>query len=562
MRPGSRRSRDRGSHGIALLASTLALLGAGCLMENRLGDGGTASETTNQIAGVLVTDKGEAAARIQVRLVASGFDPSRDIFADSLCDTTDAMGRYRFRNPRPGSYRVEAGLPADREVGGRESFHYTGGRLNAGSIRLCLPGYLSVTLPDSLRARGGAIFIPGSTYLAEVGEHRHILLGPLPRLRNAFLDYARNPVSERIVLARDISVDPGVTVELRTGAQDTAILPKDTARIRSFALNTTATGAHVDGDAYGFPLLLRLDSADFGSGGETADRNRIRFSKPDGTPLPFEIERWDGASRKAEIWIAMDTVQGNCDTQTFVMRQEPAGATAPASALPVFTAAAGFAAVWHLAEAIGDQPDASGNGHWAVPAAFDGSESTEGALGPGLRLSGQGYLDAGPVDIGSPLTVSAWVRTDPVNYRAAIVQKPASGYPPQSHFAYILEQYGVNDATYRGLSFGISDGNEFPIAVSSQGDAPWTWVCGTYDGETMSLYRDGALVATRPQHFAAGVERNGLNVLIGAYVGDAAYGKFSGLVDEIRIESRARSADWIRLNYANQKPGQVFIGLK
>src|SRR4051794_28352999 len=83
-------------------------------------------------------------------------------------------------------------------------------------------------------------------------------------------------------------------------------------------LDTTASGANVEGDVARFPVpvVLAANSFDFkqaASGG--AD---VRFSlTPDGDPLPYSIETWDKGG--AVLWVKLPVVKGNDKTQSFVM---------------------------------------------------------------------------------------------------------------------------------------------------------------------------------------------------------------------------------------------------
>ena len=58
----------------------------------------------------------------------------------------------------------------------------------------------------------------------------------------------------------------------------------------------------------------------------------------------LEVERWDSAGAKAEVWIRLDSVPAaNAEAWLFAGHAGPAPAAAPA-----FDTAAGFAGVWHM----------------------------------------------------------------------------------------------------------------------------------------------------------------------------------------------------------------------
>src|SRR5688572_14327016 len=60
-------------------------------------------------------------------------------------------------------------------------------------------------------------------------------------------------------------------------------------------------GADLAADVRDFPVLIRLDKADFPFAEARDSGQDLRFAKLDGTPLSFEIDRFDPGSGKAEI---------------------------------------------------------------------------------------------------------------------------------------------------------------------------------------------------------------------------------------------------------------------
>ena len=83
----------------------------------------------------------------------------------------------------------------------------------------------------------------------------------------------------------------------------------------------------------------------------------------------------------------------------------------------------------------------------------------------------------------------------------------------------------------------------------------WIHVVHTYDREDGKIYINGVLDgAAKP---AAGHQnaRRGC----GSAAGITNY-DFVGDIDEVRISKVARSADWVKLQYENQKPLQTLVG--
>ena len=87
-------------------------------------------------------------------------------------------------------------------------------------------------------------------------------------------------------------------------------------------LNTTSSGAN--SDIQNLPVLVKLEgSFDFSKAKDNgAD---IRFTSPDGSNLPYTIDKWDG--KKAKVWVLVPVVKANNSDQyiTFSYGNDAAG---------------------------------------------------------------------------------------------------------------------------------------------------------------------------------------------------------------------------------------------
>ena len=82
-------------------------------------------------------------------------------------------------------------------------------------------------------------------------------------------------------------------------------------------------------------------------------------------------------------------------------------------------------------------------------------------------------------------------------------------------------------------------------------------MCGTWDGANIRIYVDGVLKGTTA---FSGTLRTGQTNK--AYIGrgeNAAPLYFPGSIDEVRLSPVARSLDWIRTTWENQKPSSAFL---
>jgi hypothetical protein len=106
------------------------------------------------------------------------------------------------------------------------------------------------------------------------------------------------------------------------------------------------------------------------------------------------------------------------------------------------------------------------------------------------------------------------------------------------------------------IKTGTSDTSGTATLIASSGALTaetWHMITGRYDGSTMRLYTDGVQAGSMSKTGAlrenswetwAGNNPNNTDV--------ASWGAMDGRLDEIRISSVARSADWLAAQYKSQ----------
>ena len=93
-------------------------------------------------------------------------------------------------------------------------------------------------------------------------------------------------------------------------------------------------------------------------------------------------------------------------------------------------------------------------------------------------------------------------------------------------------------------SFTVSDTSTFHLLQ-------YTW-----DGSNARLYYDGTLRQTTAQSVTPFT--NSFPVTIGQW--GAAFDRFAGTIDEVRLSRAARSASWNATQYRNQSSPQTVLG--
>lgn len=315
-----------------------------------------------------------------------------------------------------------------------------------------------------------------------------------------------------------------------------------------FRLNTTSTGADIAGDVADFPLLIRLDSSSFPFDQVRNDGGDIRFADPSGQTLALEIERWDPVSKRAEIWVKVPTIKARTDTGYIRMHWGNPGATPVSDGKAVFQASLGFAGAWHLNGT--SILDATGGS-----AAGDGNRSALAAAiiaeGRSLQGGNQGITvpDGVSLNMGSAITVSTWIYADSwTGGNRRILQK-----------GNMIGQYSLTqeaDSLAWMLSGPVGGGAVVKVPLPTPG--AWHHIAATYDGAASRVFVDGAPVASMPA--SGGILAASDELCIGCRSSQGKpHNSLEGRIDEVVLARVARSADWIKLSYANQRARQVLV---
>ncbi|MBN2035247.1 MAG: DUF2341 domain-containing protein [Chitinispirillaceae bacterium] len=343
---------------------------------------------------------------------------------------------------------------------------------------------------------------------------------------------------------------------------------------REILLNTDPSGADVDETVVGFPVLIRCAHDNFPFSQAAGEGRDIRFSKRDGTPLPYEIEGWDPVAGHAEVWVRCDTIYGNNSTQSIVMYWGNADARDASNSAAVFDTADGFVGVWHLRE------EAAGRGNSdvyrdATAHHYDGRDDIgatgrEGHIGYGKTFDNAAYDSASGIcdDIvlpsssqfvpstTSPLTISMWMNIGELKNDLNRLFTIHKGDTLGSGF--ILGIYKKDSISLTLYTRGAAPGYPFYSVIPTGG---WQYGTLTYGAGYWRLYVNGTLMArdTASSHEAGGA----MNAVIGGFGACwVTEPGFDGALDEVRFEKTARSPSWIRLSYMNQHAENKLVVIK
>jgi hypothetical protein len=336
------------------------------------------------------------------------------------------------------------------------------------------------------------------------------------------------------------------------------------AQHRDWWLNTQSNGASVGKPVYNFPVLVRLDSVNFGTNfAQTSNGGAdLRFSKANNTTrLPHQIDTWDSAGKKASIWVLVDTVPAN-GIKALRMHWSNTSAPNTSSGTAVFSTANGFRAVWHMngATAASNEPDATANGMTATqtgepPAAAGIIGGARNFANTGTTVSDYMRVLGSATTLNFPLngnySISAWANLSNTQTHATLLSKHDLAYALKLNSGSTWEFF-----EYTGSNWNAVSGPAGETGV-------WYHLIGVQNGADAAFYANGQRVDFGIAPVAGTSARNeAVDVVIGAEPtsNTAQRRPWGGLADEIRIAAVSRDTAWARLEYENQRPtGQTLV---
>ena len=313
----------------------------------------------------------------------------------------------------------------------------------------------------------------------------------------------------------------------------------------SMFILTTPEGADLPASAVekDFPLLVRLNQDFFDFGQAQADGADVRFSTSAGEPLAYQIEDWDAARGTASIWVRIPIIKGN-SRQEIKLHWGKADATSVSDGKAVFNESNGYLSVFHLGV---DAHDEVGT----VEMQDTGTAVTAGIIGQARHFPGKaGVFGGDNIAIyptgARPHTSEAWFRTTTPN--TTIV-----GWGNEEGQGKVVMQFG--SPPHMRMDCYFSRGS-----VASEGCIPrgeWIHVVHTYRENESLVYVNGRLAGSNTEDGPPLAIKTPARFWIGGWYDNYT---FVGEIDEVRISKVTRSAEWIRLQYENQKPMQTLVG--
>jgi len=325
-----------------------------------------------------------------------------------------------------------------------------------------------------------------------------------------------------------------------------------------YRVKVTVQSSKVDATLSNFPVYVNL--ADLPAGFHTnvnqTDARDIRVTTSNGTTeCPREVVFYTAASDTGELHFKAPSLSSSANTDFYIYYGN-SGASEPAidstyGAENVWDS--NFKMVQHMKDATTSTVvDSTLNDNDGTKKGANEPATATGKIGAGQDFDGSDdYVqvsDSNSLDITSDLSISFWVKMD---------SEPDA-------LQIILDKTGLSGNNYQyGVwydnrsSQGSPDRIRFHYGQGTNPYANWTGanlssftlIHCVFDGSDYYIYANGSQVATASKPVNWSAQANALDLFIGNALSNYF---FSGVIDELRILSRALTSTWISTEYNNQ----------
>lgn len=545
---------------ILLLVTCIALL-ISCSPDHA---GGTADTGNAKVAAVIYTIDGKRAAGVPV--VCRPVDYLADFTSDTpktpnpkIIETmTDDSGYFAIDSIGTGDYIIE--------INDHES--------SVTSIRVGVSeeSDSTISLNDTLKPY--AVLQGNAGQVTDSSLKRYVLIYGLDRCVPVSTDgsFAANDLPDGnfdllIVADKEDWVPCKIDSVTFSSAQTVSIPFAGWNNSCIISLNTTASGADIKENVHSFPVLIRLSESNFDFSSAAIDGSDYIFIDSQNKQLRFEIEQWDITKKKASIWIPLDTVYGNSDKQTITMLWGNSNNVLISDSLPVFDTSYGFLGCYHF---NGNLENAASNNYNGIDS---GSyDTSEGVIGRARFFNGSTsfFRVEGLPDRPSG-SISCWFRPAVNIDQYTSKTQGIWGKKIADDHDFTLSLQGVD--FFPGTGAGVAgnliakledpEGGEYLASKTPNffGNV-WYFAFWSWGDGSNSLYINGVLENSISEYRAVSGESDdeiGRSPYDASNTPDGVPGYFYGALDEFRLDSKARSADWVKLSFMNQRPDQKLI---
>jgi RHS repeat-associated protein len=270
--------------------------------------------------------------------------------------------------------------------------------------------------------------------------------------------------------------------------------------------------------------------------------------------LDHEIDSYNPATGVANFWVRIPLLSHNADTTIYMWYGNSTITSSQENKAGVWRN--GYAGVWHFGGSSLSTNDSTTN---ANNGTNHGGVAATGKFGEAGKFDGTGntYFDIPSSSSFKPattITMEAWVNPTAATNWAKVFSLDLQANGSWGGPVYAL---GFQNTT---LEPRIDIGANGTYGGTALTPGVWAHMVGVYDGSEFTVYVNGQQVTAAPQSgpLNYGASKDLAIGVASPYVSGQA---MSGLIDEARISTVARSADWIDTEYRNQADPGVFISV-
>jgi Concanavalin A-like lectin/glucanases superfamily/Domain of unknown function (DUF2341) len=299
-------------------------------------------------------------------------------------------------------------------------------------------------------------------------------------------------------------------------------------------LATVANGGHVQ-NANGYDIIFTSDAAGKNS-------------------LNWEVESYNPATGAVIYWVQVPTVSHTTNTVIYMWYGNAAITTDQSNTSGTWDGT--FLGVYHFKNGTTlSAADSSGNGNnGTISGATAGAGQIDGAAAFNLSADNGNYVEVTGL-FGSPATatLSGWANyTEDWNAGGELISLG-------DNLAIRIDNGGSATGVTEGFYYDGSTWHNITYAQTYLGTG-WHHFVFTVTADSQVLYIDGVQVASGSN--ASGIAYlNGANTYIGQHGNGQTFFDFGGYIDEVRVSSSVRSADWVTAEYNNQSSPSTFYSM-
>jgi hypothetical protein len=273
----------------------------------------------------------------------------------------------------------------------------------------------------------------------------------------------------------------------------------------------------------------------------------LRFADESGiTPLPYEIDQWN-TNGVSSVWVNVPLLSTSNDF-VWAYWGNPLATNPPAYTTNGATWP-NYDLVWHLEQSGFPYADSTLN-----DPALDGvaPAQTAGIVGEGQQFNGSStFLDAGPVNLNSAFTLSAWVNMSFGAYSCQDIWANQPGGFGSAGFSLFVNKYNTTNGAVLLDTGDGSNGSEISTTTNLVTTGKWHLVTAAVNrsAATAAFYVDGTpepIVSGGPGLVSDFV--NNANLNFGRFTNSALY--FTGAMDEARIYGGIEDSNWVWASWA------------